>query len=64
MVPLKDIHSVVPTRNYLSAPALSFYRVEIRYGTHRTVLISPENLEAFTHDLGWGDGSGYLVAEP
>ncbi|TGE06298.1 PH domain-containing protein [Hymenobacter fodinae] len=42
-VPLSSIRSVIPTRNPLSAPALSLDRLEIRYGKYDSVLISPAN---------------------
>jgi Bacterial PH domain len=40
-VPLSEIHSVTPTREPRSSPALSMDRLRIDYGHGRSLLISP-----------------------
>ena len=50
-VPFADIASVRRTRSIMSGPALSYERVEIRYGRHRSILISPERRAEFPIDL-------------
>ncbi|MFT4100798.1 MAG: PH domain-containing protein [Burkholderiaceae bacterium] len=46
-VPVSDITSVTPTRNPLSGPALSLDRLQIDYGTGKSILISPRDKERF-----------------
>ncbi len=53
-VPLAGIQSVRPTRNPLSAPALSLDRLEIDYhvdGASKSLLISPADRSAFCDRL-------------
>ena len=46
-IPLEDITDIRPTRNPLSAPALSMDRLKISYGKRKFVLVSPANKEGF-----------------
>lgn len=46
-IPLADITAIVPTRNPLSSPALSFDRLKISYGKRRFVLVSPADKDGF-----------------
>jgi len=50
-IPLRDIHSLTPTRDPRSGPALSLDRVRIDYGANRSILISPRDRDAFIRDL-------------
>ena len=51
IVALRDIHSVRPTRDTRSGPALSFDRLRIEYGAGRALLVSPREKDAFLADL-------------
>ena len=42
-IPVAEITKLMPCRSILSAPALSFDRLEIFYGKYDSVVISPEN---------------------
>ena len=46
-IPLSSIGQVRPTRNPLSAPALSLDRLEVSYGERKRILISPDNQNRF-----------------
>ncbi|MDJ0655391.1 MAG: PH domain-containing protein [Xanthomonadales bacterium] len=46
-----SITSITPSRSLVSSPALSLDRLEIRYGKGRSILVSPENKEAFVAAL-------------
>ena len=50
-IALSEIHSVTPTRDARSSPALSLDRLRIEYGARRPILISPRDQEAFLRDL-------------
>jgi hypothetical protein len=50
-IDLRDVHSVTPTRNPLSSPALSLDRLRIDYGQGRSLMVSPREKEAFVRDL-------------
>lgn len=50
-ITLRDIHSITPTRNPRSSPALSLDRLRIDYGAHRFIMISPREKEAFLRDI-------------
>lgn len=50
-VPLREITAVTPTRSPLSSPALSLDRLRIDYGNGRSILISPEQRNAFLRSL-------------
>jgi hypothetical protein len=50
-IAIDGIESVVPSRNPLSSPALSLDRLEIRYGSGRRLLISPQDREGFLEAL-------------
>ncbi len=49
-VPYDSIQSVEPSCSWLSSPAWSLCRVEIRYGK-KSILVSPPNREKFIADL-------------
>ena len=51
LIPIVSITSVRPTRNPLSAPALSMDRLEINYGKYEFALISPLEKERFMEEL-------------
>ncbi|TXT21079.1 MAG: hypothetical protein FD134_2764 [Gallionellaceae bacterium] len=52
VVPLAEIHSIAPTRNPLSSPALSLDRLLITYGPDRKqIMISPEDKAGFLREL-------------
>ena len=59
-----SIQSIKPSRTLLSSPALSLDRLEIRYGDHRSIMVSPLSREAFIEDLGVSskspDGQAHL----
>ena len=46
-IPLAEVQSVVPSRSPVSSPALSLDRLEIRYGSGKSILVSPVDREAF-----------------
>ncbi len=46
-IALADIDALEPSRNWLSSPALSLDRLRIRYGHHRSLLISPRDRQRF-----------------
>lgn len=48
---LSSIVSITPSRNPISSPALSLDRLEIRYGTYDSVLISPAYTAGFLATL-------------
>ena len=50
-VPIADIKDVRPVRSLLSAPALSTDRLEIVFGSHESVQISPRDRERFLEEL-------------
>jgi hypothetical protein len=50
-IPIREITSVRSTRNPLSSPAMSLDRLEIRYGSKGSVLISPKNKALFAEAL-------------
>ncbi len=50
-IPRESIHSVEPTRNPLSSPALSLDRLRIRYGKNRRILVSPDDKVRFLKAL-------------
>lgn len=51
VVPLRDIRSVIRTRDPHSAPALSLQRLRIAYGAGRSIMISPREEAQFLADL-------------
>lgn len=51
-VPIDEIHSVTPTRNPLSSPALSLDRLRIIYGNDRKIMISPADRAGFLDAIG------------
>jgi hypothetical protein len=52
-IPLRDLLEVYPTRNPLSAPALSLDRLHVQYGLgfFEAVMISPADRDGFLEDL-------------
>ena len=50
-IDISTIKKIVPSRNVLSAPALSIDRLEIFYNQYDSVLISPEDKEGFVERL-------------
>ncbi len=49
-ISIQDISSIKESNNILSSPALSFDRIEIRFGDE-TILISPKEKEKFIQEL-------------
>ncbi|GAB7386921.1 PH domain-containing protein [Bacillaceae bacterium] len=47
IIPLAEIKRVRKSMNPIASPALSLKRLEILYGDHNSVLISPKNQEEF-----------------
>lgn len=52
-VKIDDIHSIKPTSNPMSGPALSMDRLAIFYGAGRTIMVSPEDKAGFYRALGF-----------
>jgi hypothetical protein len=50
-VPIRDIVSITPTNNPLSSPALSLDRLDIKYGKHSSIMVSPLDKEGFIEAL-------------
>lgn len=50
-VPVESIRKIVPTKTILSAPALSFDRLEVFYNKFDSVVISPQNKADFIATL-------------
>jgi hypothetical protein len=50
-IPIESIKKIVPCHTILSAPALSFDRLEVFYNKYDSVVISPENKDDFIADL-------------
>lgn len=50
-IPIASITSVKPSRSLLSSPAWSLDRLEIRHGSGKSVLISPDDREGFLRAL-------------
>ncbi|GGH02123.1 PH domain-containing protein [Mucilaginibacter phyllosphaerae] len=50
-IPVADIKKIAPTNSILSAPALSLDRLELFYGQHDSVVISPVNKDDFIAEL-------------
>ena len=46
-IPIAEIQDITPSRNILSAPALSLDRLKIRFGKRAFILVSPEDKEGF-----------------
>jgi hypothetical protein len=46
-VPINSIKEIRPIRSALSSPALSIDRLEIIYGNHESIMISPVDREKF-----------------
>lgn len=51
VIEISHIKKINRTNNILSAPSLSFDRIEIHYNKFDTVIISPERREEFIDDL-------------
>jgi len=52
-VSIDDIHSVEPTHNPLSSPALSLDRLRITYGKNRKIMVSPADKAGFLEAIGY-----------
>ncbi|WP_082235285.1 PH domain-containing protein [Halobacillus massiliensis] len=50
-IPLNSIQSLKKTMNPISSPALSLKRIEIIYGQHSSVLISPKDRDEFIENI-------------
>jgi hypothetical protein len=46
-IPVADIQEITPSRNILSAPALSLDRLKIRFGKRVFILVSPDDKDGF-----------------
>jgi hypothetical protein len=46
-IPVAEIQEITPSRNILSAPALSLDRLRIRFGKRAYILVSPEDKDGF-----------------
>jgi len=52
-IAVDSIKSVKNSRSFISSPALSLDRMEIKYGNNKTVLISPRDKAGFLAAIGW-----------
>lgn len=52
-IPRSEISEIQPSRSFLSSPALSLDRLEIKYGAGKSILVSPADKEAFIRALGF-----------
>ncbi|RZJ55116.1 MAG: hypothetical protein EON49_21085, partial [Acidovorax sp.] len=50
-IALGDVREVLPSRSWVSSPALSLDRLRIRYGQGRSILISPREKQRFIDAL-------------
>ena len=50
-IAIQDIKSIRKTTNPFVAPSLSIHRIEINYGTYKTIQISPKDIPAFVGEL-------------
>ncbi|SFK84340.1 PH domain-containing protein [Nitrosomonas aestuarii] len=50
-IPIESITSVQEVQNALMSPALSFDRLEIKYGEDKVIMVSPANKKAFMQTL-------------
>ena len=50
-LPIDNITSISLKSSLVSSPALSLTRIELRYGKHNRVYISPQNQDSFISDL-------------
>lgn len=50
-IKLEQIKRIRKTRNPLASPALSFDRLEIKYGKYSTAIISPTDKEGFVRKI-------------
>lgn len=50
-VPLAEVRAVVPSRSWLSAPALSLDRLRIDHGRSGSLLVSPKDRDRFIAEL-------------
>lgn len=50
-VPLASVRKIAATHSILSAPALSLDRLEITYGKYNSVVISPDDKQAFVNEM-------------
>lgn len=57
-IPMDSILSVTETQKAITSPALSFDRLEIKYGEEKIILISPKDKQQFIQKLGRGKLTG------
>ena len=57
-IPMDSILSVTETQQAITSPALSFDRLEIKYGEEKIILISPKDKQQFIQKLGRGRLAG------
>lgn len=50
-IPVKSIKSVQETKSAITSPALSFDRLEITYDGDKSILVSPDDKEAFMKQI-------------
>lgn len=50
-IALGDVREVSPSHSWISSPALSLDRLRIRYGTDRSILVSPREKQRFIDAL-------------
>lgn len=50
-VELASVRRIRATNSVLSAPALSLNRIEIQYGNHGTIMVSPEDRRGFVRAI-------------
>lgn len=62
-IPLSEIEHVAPSRSWLSSPALSLDRLEIRRTNGKRILVSPRDREGFLAAIGHADRAP-SAAEP
>ena len=48
-----EIEKIEPSKNMISSPALSLNRLQIHYGSWRSVLVSPKDRVGFCRALGF-----------
>lgn len=57
-IPMDSILSVTQTQSAITSPALSFDRLEIKYGEEKIILISPKDQQQFIQKMGQGKLAG------
>lgn len=57
-IPVAEITAVTPTTSALSSPALSLDRLRIDYGHGKSLMVSPQDKEAFLREIEMAGRSG------